>query len=134
MFEVGDIVVREKNSCNSACENKEYTVFWGNPKNELNKLVLCIGDDKKNTCTCQNEWTLIRKNNNKSILMNIKEKFVLALTKEPQKSFRKAGITNGDDILTDEGTKVFLSWLLHKKYADEFKTEVVNELLKKEEE
>jgi hypothetical protein len=66
--------------------------------------------------------------------MNIKEKFVLALTKEPQKSFRKAGITNGDDILTDEGTKVFLSWLLHKKYADEFKTEVVNELLKKEEE
>ncbi len=68
----------------------------------------------------------------KKTMPNIKEKFVLALTKEPQKSFRKAGITNGDDLLTDEGTKVFLTWLLHKKYADEFKTEVVDDLLEEE--
>jgi hypothetical protein len=61
--------------------------------------------------------------------MNIKEKFVLALTKEPQKSFRKAGITNGDDLLTDDGQNIFLSWLLHEKHADEFKTQVVDGLL-----
>lgn len=65
--------------------------------------------------------------------MNIKEKFVLALTSEPQKSFRKAGITNGDDLLTEDGLKIFLSYLLHKKFADDFKKEVVDELLKEEE-
>ena len=65
-------------------------------------------------------------------IMDIKEKFVLALTSEPQRSFRKAGITNGDDILTDDGQKVFLSWLLHKVYAVKFKAEVVSVLLKKE--
>lgn len=72
--------------------------------------------------------------NNK--IMNIKEKFVLMLTEEPQKSFRKTGITNGDDLLTEEGQKIFLSWLLHKKFADDFKKEVVEDLLeeiKKEE-
>jgi len=62
--------------------------------------------------------------------MNIKEKFVLALTKEPQKSFRKVGITNGDDILTDDGEKVFISWLLHSKFAEEFKKDVVVDMLK----
>lgn len=74
----------------------------------------------------------INKNNYKN--MTIKERFVLALTPEPQKSFRKAGITNGDDLLTDEGTKIFLSWLLHSKYADEFKKAVVLPLLEEEEE
>lgn len=64
------------------------------------------------------------KNNN----MNIKEQFLLAITAEPQKSFRKTGITNGDDLLTDDGQKVFLSWLL-KKNQDEFKKEVVDPIL-----
>ncbi len=64
--------------------------------------------------------------NNKT--MNIKESFILALTKEPQKSFRKAGITNGDDMLTDDGVKIFLTWLLNKQ-ADLFKSEVVDGLL-----
>lgn len=68
--------------------------------------------------------------NNFTNNMNIKEKFVLALTSEPKKSFRKAGITNGDDLLTEEGQGVFLTWLLHSKYADEFKTAVVDDLLK----
>lgn len=69
---------------------------------------------------------------NQTSSMNLKEKFTLAITAEPKKSFRKAGITNGDDILTDDGTKVFLTWLLHSKYAEEFKKEVVDDLLKAE--
>lgn len=71
------------------------------------------------------------KKNNMSININLKEKFALAMTPEPQKSFRKAGITNGDDLLTDDGQKVFLSWLL-KQNADTFKKEIVDDLLKEE--
>lgn len=63
--------------------------------------------------------------------MNIKEKFALAFKSEPEKSFRKAGITNGDDFLTAEGQEIFLGWLL-QKHGTEFKTEVVDELLKEE--
>lgn len=64
--------------------------------------------------------------------MNLKEKFVQVFLKEPEKSFRKAEITNGDGILTTDGQSVFLGWLL-KKHGDEFKTEVVDELLKEKE-
>jgi hypothetical protein len=62
--------------------------------------------------------------------MGLKECFILSLAKEPQKSFWKAGITNGDDLLTDEGAKVFLSWLLHNKFSEDFKKDVVDDLLK----
>lgn len=65
--------------------------------------------------------------------MNIKEKFKLAFMKEPEKSFRKTGITNGDDFLTEEGVQVFLGWLL-KKHGDDFKKEVVDDLQKEHEE
>lgn len=68
-----------------------------------------------------------------STIMNLREKFVLAFIKEPNRSFRKAGITNGDDILTEEGSRVFQSWLLHNKYAEEFKKEVVDVILVEEE-
>ena len=68
----------------------------------------------------------------KTKIMNIKEKFVLVITPEPKKSFRKANITDGDDILTEDGTKVFLTWLLHNKYSEEFKKDVVDEILKDE--
>ncbi len=71
--------------------------------------------------------TLIESINNNNN-MNIKEKFVLALTPEPQKSFRKAGITDGDDILTEDGKSIFLSWLLNTKYAEEFKKEIVDSM------
>jgi hypothetical protein len=63
----------------------------------------------------------------------LKEKFLISLKPEPQKSFRKAGITNGDDMLTQEGRDVFLSWLL-AKYGTDFKKEVVDEILKDKEE
>jgi hypothetical protein len=58
-------------------------------------------------------------------------KFLLAFKSEPDRSFRKAGITNGDDFLTDDGQKIFLSWLL-KKHGDDFKTAVVDDLLAEE--
>ena len=62
---------------------------------------------------------------------NLKEKFLLAITSEPMKSFRKAGVTNGDDLLTEDGQKIFLSWLL-KKNSDEFKKDVVDGILEDE--
>jgi hypothetical protein len=60
--------------------------------------------------------------------MNIKEKFLIFFTQEPYKSFRKAKIVDEKNLLTYEGAEVFLNWLL-MKYADEFKKEVVDELL-----
>jgi len=61
--------------------------------------------------------------------MKTTEKFVLAFKSEPEKSFRKAGLTNGDDLLTEDGVKIFLGWLLRKN-GDDFKNEVVDDLLK----
>lgn len=74
----------------------------------------------------------IIKIDNEKKSMNIKEQFVLALTPEPQRTFRKTGITNGDNILTDDGVKIFLTWLLTQN-QDKFKTEVVDGLLAEQE-
>ncbi len=71
--------------------------------------------------------------NNQNNMSDLKSKFVALFLTEPEKSFRKAGVTNGDGILTEEGREVFLTWLL-KKHGDEFKKEVVDELLKDEDE
>lgn len=70
--------------------------------------------------------------NNKINMSNIKEKFALMFKNDPEKSFRLSGITNGDDLLTDDGRNIFLSWLLRQN-GKKFKEEVVDELLKKEE-
>ena len=70
--------------------------------------------------------------NNKNY-MNIKEKFITAFLKEPEKSFRKVGITNGDGYLTEDGEQVFLGWVL-KKFGAEFKTDVVDDLIKEQKE
>lgn len=64
----------------------------------------------------------------KGFMSNLKETFALAFKAEPEKSFRKAGITNGDDFLTDDGQKIYLSWLLKQNGAD-FKKEVVDPIL-----
>lgn len=60
--------------------------------------------------------------------MNIINKFSQLFLKEPQKSFRKAGITDDTDMLTEDGQKVFLTWLL-KQNEEKFNTEVVQPLL-----
>ncbi len=59
---------------------------------------------------------------------SIIEKFKTSLLKEPLKSFRKAGITNGDNMLTSDGQAMFLSYLLEKN-GDAFKADVVDALL-----
>ena len=69
--------------------------------------------------------------NNKTIMENVKEKFLALFIKEPEKTFRKAGITNGDGFLTEEGQSVFLGYLLNKHGVD-FKKEVVDEIVKEE--
>lgn len=79
-----------------------------------------------NGCNCfgNEHLKLVNKFNS----MGIKDSFALAFKAEPEKSFRKTGITNGDDFLTEDGQHIFLSWLL-KKHGEEFKKDVVDGLL-----
>lgn len=63
-------------------------------------------------------------NSNKTIMSSLKEKFVSAFLTEPEKTYRKVGITNGDGVITPEGQELFLTWLL--KQNPTFKTEVVD--------
>ncbi len=76
--------------------------------------------------------SIINKYLTPSTMTSVTEKFKLAFMKEPEKSFRKSGITNGDDFLTEDGVQVFLGWLL-KKHGDDFKKEVVDDLLASDE-
>ena len=120
-FKVGD-TIRMIEDCSGCVKGKEYKLV------DVVNGLLSVELDGMPTCSCQSYWELITNKNNAT--MNLKEKFILALTKEPQKSFRIAGVTNGDDILTEDGQKVFLSWLLHSKFAEEFKKDVVDTMLK----
>lgn len=71
--------------------------------------------------------------NKNTMQNNIKEKFVTAFLPEPEKTFRRAGITNGDGFLTTDGQSIFLGFLLNK-YGKEFKTAVVDDLIKEDKE
>lgn len=139
MFKAGNRV-RIINNCSECEKGKEYTLFRGENNGDepetlyaRNEEVLSKGSSG---CSCHENWELCESSNNKltNKIMDIKEKFILALTAEPKKSFRKAGITDGDDMLTSEGQSVFLNWLLHSVYAEQFKTEVVEGLLKEDKE
>jgi hypothetical protein len=71
---------------------------------------------------------LIKSSNN--IMDNLKSAFVNLFTTEPAKSFKKAGIINGDNLLTPEGTEVFINWLFTKpEFQKAFNEEVVQPLL-----
>lgn len=94
----------------------------------------------KNTMDVSDKWAfefqfeLISNSDNvANKKMTLREKFLVSLKKEPEKSFRKAEITNGDDMLTEDGKNIFLSWLLTKNGAD-FKKEVIDEILSSEKE
>lgn len=66
-------------------------------------------------------------NSNKTI-NNMLDKFKIMMKGEPQKSFCKSGITDVNYNLTEDGTQIFLQWLL-KTNGEAFKTEVVDGLL-----
>lgn len=66
-------------------------------------------------------------------IMNLRETFVRGLMSEPEKTFRKVGITNGDNLLTSEGTELFLNWLFQKNKT-EFKTEVADPIVAEQKE
>lgn len=133
-FKKGDLV-KQKLDCCGAMEGEIYELQLGyEDGTSREQLIAWKGGKLLGTakgCSCKNLWTLIKSKNKN---MNIKEKFILGLTPEPKKSFRKAEITDGDDILTTEGMQVFLTWLLHTKHADEFKSEVVDDILQEQKE
>lgn len=54
-----------------------------------------------------------------TFIQNLKQAFASVFKGEPQKSFKKAGVTDASDVLTEDGKSVFLSWLL-KKHGEEF--------------
>lgn len=122
MFKIGDKFKVMNNSCSHDAK--------------IGSIITKTGERDGMSFNYKDSWyinhcdvELIEEFKNNKIKM--KEKFVLAFKSEPEKSFRKAGITNGDDFFTEDGQKVFLSWLL-KKHGAEFKVEVVDELLKEE--
>lgn len=125
MFKVGDRVM-QTTDCTNTLKGSVYPIAM-NKSGEL-CLEIAPGDFG---CTCSGQWKLVESSNN-IIMSNLVEKFALAVMTEPNKSLRKAGITNGDNLLTEEGQRVFLSWLLSKNAA-EFKTEVVDPILAEEE-
>ena len=127
-FEEGDLV-EQTSGCSGTSAGKKYIVWHKSGQG------LCVGEGS-DLCTCQCQWKLVQKHySSKSKHMEIqslKEKFVNLFLTEPEKTFRKAGITNGDGLLTQNGGEIFSVWLL-KKFGDEFKTAVVDELVKEQE-
>lgn len=95
---------------------------WYIRKDNEAAMIDCYGAEGKNIGKRSQD-------ENKNMFSNIREKFVTFVTPEPYKSFRKAGIVDGDNLLTADGVKVFLAWLLEKKGAD-FKTDIVDPMLK----
>lgn len=118
-FKVGDKVIIAGCTCGgNDCSNGKTAVISEVSANGMNHLEGLGEWNNKNL-------KLLETNKNN---MNIKDKFVEMFLKEPEKSFRKAGITNGDGFITEEGQTILLTWLLNKN-GDAFKTEVVDGLL-----
>lgn len=134
-LKVGDWVGATKDFCGDTSRNSESGLYFAQIMSladtaiSFNGCIHSLSEDIYDT----KEWMFVDKEGNviNKKNMNITEKFLLAFKKEPEKSFRKAGITNGDDLLTDEGQQVFLSWLL-QKHGSDFKSEVVDGLLESE--
>lgn len=63
--------------------------------------------------------------------MNIKSIYKNITRKEPERSFVKAGITDSNDELTQEGKDLFLSFLL-EQHKDEFNKTVVQPILEEQ--
>lgn len=116
---------------------------WGaySVNNKIGKIVEHCGGTvyRINTEGVTSQWdfyneafsvTLLTNNN---IMTNLTSKLKLLTKGEPAKTFIKTGITNNEDILTPEGTELFLNWLFEKNKAD-FNKEVATPLLEEEKE
>lgn len=125
-YKIGDKVKVTMNMCSHGAEiGKEYML---SRRSTEKKNTWRFSGFEGNYYITEDEFELVTNKKN----MSIKDNFTLAFKKEPEKSFRKTGITNGDDFLTEDGQHVFLSWLL-KKHGEEFKKEVVDDLLAQQE-
>lgn len=89
---------------------------------------------KLTSCSCcyKDEHLEFFNSNKNSIMTDVKQAFNQLFLKEPQKSFQKAGVTDGSNQLTSDGRDIFLAWLL-EKHGDDFKKEVVDPILKSQE-
>ena len=134
MFKVGD-KVKILDCYDKPSASDGGVAFVTDMRNEVGKECTIKGLTAGRVYLVENGWTWLEKwlvlsNNKKN--MNLKEKFAQMFLSEPEKSFRKAGITNSDGVLTDDGQVVFLSYLLKREGAT-FKTEVVDPILAEEE-
>lgn len=112
-YGIGTIKIVSKNYYNNGNANLE--IRWDGSRD-----IDTINDEENVELITTNNTT-----------MNLKQKFTNLFLTEPEKSYRKAGITNSDGILTSEGQEIFLTYLLKKD--TNFKSEVVDQLLKDEE-
>lgn len=126
IYKIGD---RIKNIAISGPKKGENSGKFGQVVEISGSIVVIKYDDgcSGQSSTPHLDYKLIKKE--KNMIESLKESFVTAFLKEPEKSFRKTGITNGDGFLTEEGQGVFMAWLL-KENGDKFKTDVVDDLLK----
>jgi hypothetical protein len=77
---------------------------------------------------CPAEINILNTKHEEKSMSNLIKRCKELFLSEPEKSFRKAGITGDDGSLTGEGEKVFLDWLL-KINSDKFKAEVVDKII-----
>lgn len=63
--------------------------------------------------------------------MSLVQKFKAAIKSEPAKTFAKAGVIDECDNLTSQGKELFIHWLL-EQHGDEFKKQVVDEIVKEQ--
>jgi hypothetical protein len=81
---------------------------------------------------CQAEIKILNTKHEEKSMSNLIKRCKELFLSEPEKSFRKAGVTGDDGSLTGEGEKVFLDWLL-KINSDKFKAEVVDKIIEDKE-
>lgn len=129
-FKVGDRIKTTSNPMASAIyRNREATIIRDEGTGYA-PLRLRFDNGDECNWVYENDLVIIKKARN--IMSKITDKFTLTFKKEPEKTFLKAGIIDNTDLLTTDGQSIFLSWLL-KKHGEEFKKDVVDDLLKDEE-
>lgn len=79
------------------------------------------------------ELSIKSNSKNMGTVNTLVQKFTTKFLPEPQKTFRKLGITDNDNALTVEGKDLLPNYLL-KENQDKFKTDVCDDLLKEQEE